>query len=79
MRKTDYDYYISYIESGGNILSSQSYIAEFDGLVKNTDTTLGSQYRIRTLPDKNRTCLHSSDSGNNYCQDFLINTRSSVC
>lgn len=52
VRKTDYDYYISYIESGGNILSSQSYIAEFDGLVKNTDTTLGSQYRIRTLPDK---------------------------
>lgn len=52
VRKTDYDYYESFLESGGTKLSRSSYITEMKGILSDNDTELSEQYHIRKLPGK---------------------------
>lgn len=52
VRETDYNYYQAYLDSGGNELSRNSYIAEIEGIFSDNSETLSEQYHIRKLPNK---------------------------
>lgn len=55
LRETDYNYYMSYIDSGGYNLSKTSYMAEMRGVLKDSDTvsTNGDgQFFVRKMPGK---------------------------
>lgn len=48
VRRTDYDYYIRYQNSGGVNLTRASYRAEVKGLLSNNDDTMSEDYHMQT-------------------------------
>lgn len=73
VRKTDYDYYLSYIAGGGNELSKKSYKVEVDGILAESDNIMDSQYHIRTLPGKTSLAYIPQILGITFARVFDLN------